>query len=544
MRLGQNLQVLSGGSRDIPERQQTLLNTIKWSYDLLNTEEQRLFRRLAVFVGGCSLEAIEAVGDNISRAMGEENINVLDACISLLDKHLLQQQENQDGNSFLSMLVTIREFALDALQRSEEAGITNQAHAQYYQTFVEESAPPVFDSKEMEWFDCLDQVQDNIRTALNWFIAEQDAEMALKLSGRLVRYWGVRGYMQEARQWLERALAMSDNVSPSVLANALSGAAWLATELGEYERAETFCRESLRLYQELGELRGMALAYHRLGGAYSRHNFAAACAALEESVTLYRRVGDRGGLTYSLMSLGAVNLVHGQDSIARLRLEESLEQSRELGNKEAIAWTLLMLGHLLLAHDDVQKVTSLLEESLTLFSEIRNKGGRARALILIGELLSKQGKYSVARPLIEESLSLLREVGSRQFIAQALLLLARTTAQQGDKHTARTSYKESLAIMRDLKIEEGIASNLKGLSSLDASEEQIEEIHSAYPDGLTAREVEVLRLVASGLTNAQIAQHLVISTRTVNAHMRSIYNKIEISSRTAATRYAIDHHLL
>lgn len=551
-RLGQSLQVLSGGPKDLPERQQTLRNTIKWSYDLLNTGEQQLFRRIAVFVGGCSLEAIESVSDSISRALGEETINVLDACISLLDKHLLQQREQQGGNSLLNMPETIREFALDTLQRSGEAYITKQAHAQYYQTLIEESAPPVFDSKEMEWFDRLDQEQDNLRAALNWFIEKQDAEMALQLSGRLVRFWGVRGYMQEARQWLERALANSDNVSSPVLASALSGAAWLATELGEYEQAQALCKESLLLFQEFGDMRGMALAYHRLGGAYSRHNYTAACTALVESVTLYRQVGDKGGLAYSLMSLGAVNLVHGADSIARPHLEESLKQCRELGNKEGIAWSLLMLGLLFLDRDDGQKVTSLLEESLALFSEIRNKEGRARALILMGELMSKQGNHTQARSLIEESLSLLREVGSRQFIAQALLLLARTVALQGDKHTARISYKESLAIMRDLKMEEGIASSLKGLSSLDASEEHSEERRPvqfaqpspAYPAGLTKREVEILRLVASGLTNAQIAQQLVISTRTVNAHMRSIYNKLEISSRTAATRYAIDQHLI
>ena len=551
-RLGQSLQVLSGGSIDLPERQQALRNTIQWSYDLLNAEEQRLFRRLAIFVGSCSIEAAESVSNSISRAMGEEAMNVLDACISLLDKHLLQQQEQLDGNSLLSMLETIREFALECLQSSREIGITGQAHAQYYQTFVEESAPPVFDPKEMEWFDRLDQMQDNLRAALNWFIEKQDAEMALKLSAMLVRFWGVRGYMQEARQWLEKALKMREGVSLSVLANALSGAGWLATELGEYEQAEALCKESLVLYQESGDMRGMALAFHRLGGAYSRNNYAAACTVLEESVTLYRNVGDKGGLAYSLMALGTVNLTHGEDSIARSQLEEGLKYCREMGNKEGIAWSLLMLGRLHLTDNDASKVKSQLTESMALFIEISNKEGRARALILMGELMLKQGKYAEARSLLEESLGLLREVGSRQFIAQSLLLLARAATLQGDTPTARSCYEESLAIMRELNIEEGIASCLDGLRSLDSSHEHIEartpyslsQPSPAYPAGLTAREVEVLRLVASGLTNAQIAQQLVISTRTVNAHMRSIYNKLEISSRTAATRYAIDHHLL
>jgi DNA-binding NarL/FixJ family response regulator len=166
--------------------------------------------------------------------------------------------------------------------------------------------------------------------------------------------------------------------------------------------------------------------------------------------------------------------------------------------------------------------------------------------------MSKRGKYAEARSILDETLTLLREVGSRQFIAQAFLLSARTAALQGDDTTARTHYEESLTIMRELHIEEGIASCLEGLRSLGSLQLHMKERNSyafnqpspAFPAGLTAREVEVLRLVSSGLTNAQIGQQLAISTRTVNAHMRSIYNKLEISSRTAATRYAIVQRLL
>ncbi len=551
-RLGQRLQVLTCGSSDLPARQQTLRTTIKWSYDLLNVEEQRLFQILAIFVGGCSIEAVESVCESIILTSGEEPLNVLDACISLLDKQLIQQHQQSDGDSRVYMLETIREFALECLYASDKADVVGEAYARYYQAFVEKSAPPVFDSKEIEWFDKLDLEQDNLRATLNWFIKKQDAEMAIRLSGTLVRYWGVRGFMHEARQWLEQALKLRENASMPALANALSGAGWLSIEFGEYAQAEAFCKESLMLYQKLDDVRGMALAYHRLGGAYSRINDAASRVALEESVSLYRKIGDKGGLAYSLMSLGAVNLTHGENSLAHLQLQESLEQCRELRNKEGIAWSLLMLALLLLTENNLSKVTPLLEESLAHFSEIRNKQGRARALMLMGELMSKQGKYVEARSFLEESLALLREVGSRQFIAQSLLKLASTAAIQGDVSGARTYYEECLAIIKDLTIETGLAASLEEFSKVYLSQEHLEARpllvldHSAptYPAGLTVREVEVLRLVANGLTNAQIAQQLVISTRTVNAHMRSIYNKLEISSRTAATRFAIDHYLL
>ena len=251
-RLGQRLQVLTGGSSDLPARQQTLRTTIKWSYDLLNVEEQRLFQILAIFVGGCSIEAVESVCESIILTSGEEPLNVLDACISLLDKQLIQQRQQSDGDSRVYMLETIREFALECLYASDKADVVGEAYARYYQAFVEKSAPPVFDSKEIEWFDKLDLEQDNLRATLNWFIKKQDAEMAIRSSGTLVRYWGVRGFMHEARQWLEQALKMRENASMPALANALSGAGWLSIEFGEYAQAESFCKESLMLYQEIG----------------------------------------------------------------------------------------------------------------------------------------------------------------------------------------------------------------------------------------------------------------------------------------------------
>jgi predicted ATPase/DNA-binding CsgD family transcriptional regulator len=551
-RLNQRLQLLTGGSRDLPARQQTLRNTIQWSYDLLNIEERQLFRWLAIFAGGCTIEAVESVSKRISQALGAEPVHVLDACISLLDKQLIQQRQQSNGDARIYMLETIREFALECLQVCAEANFAGEAHAQYFHALVEKSAPPVFDAKEMEWFNTLDLEQDNLRASLNWFIEKQDAETSLRLSATLVRYWTVRGHMFEARQWLQHALNMRTHASLPVVANALSGLGWLSIEFGDYVQAVALCKESLTLYQQLGDFRGMALAYHRLGGAFSRINHAEAQSALEESVSLYRKIDDRGGLAYSLMSLGTINLTQKEYALAHLQLQEGLDQSGALGNREAIAWSFLMLALLFMIENDLSKVKPLVEESLVHFSEIRNKQGRARALLLMGELKSKQGTYAEARSLLEESLALLREVGSRQFIAQALLKLAGTAAMQGNDIDARTYYEECLHIVKELKIETGLTASLEEFRKVYLSREHVEarkpgvvsNLTHVYLSGLTMREVEVLRLVAGGLTNSKIAAELVISTRTVNAHLRSIYNKLEVSSRTAATRFAIDHRLL
>ena len=441
---------------------------------MLNVKEQRLFQILAIFVGGCSIEAVESVSESIILALGEEPLNVLDACISLLDKQLIQQRQQSDGDSRLYMLETIREFALECLYASDKADVVGEAYARYYQAFVEKSAPPVFDSKEMEWFEKLDLEQDNLRASLNWFIKKQEAEMAIRMSGTLVRYWVVRGFMHEARAWLEQALKLRENASIPALANALSGAGWLSIEFGEYAQAEAFCKESLMLYEQSDDVRGMALAYHRLGGAYSRINHAASRLALEESVSLYRKIGDKGGLAYSLMSLGTVNLTHGENSLAHLQLQESLEQCREMRNREGKAWSLLMLALLLLIENNLSKVMPLLEECLTLFNETSNKQGRARALMLMGELLSKQGKYVEARSFLEESLKLLKEVGSRQFIAQSLLKLASIAAIQGDVPSTRTYYEECLTIIQDLTIETGVSASLEEFRKVYLSQEHPE----------------------------------------------------------------------
>jgi DNA-binding CsgD family transcriptional regulator/tetratricopeptide (TPR) repeat protein len=479
-------------------------------------------------------------------------MNVLDACLSLLDKQLIQQRQQPDGDARIYMLETIREFALERLQVCGEANFAGEAHAQYFHAFVEKSAPPVFDANEMEWFNTLDLEQDNLRASLNWFIEKQDAELALRFSATLVRYWTVRGHMNEARQWLEHALSMREHASLPAVANALSGEGWLSSEFGDYARAVALCEESLILYQQLVDIRGMALAYHRLGGAYSRSNIAEARSALEESVALYRKIDDKGGLAYSIISLGTLNLTHKEYALAHLQLQEGLDQSRALGNREAIAWSLLMLALMSMIENNLSKAMQLVEESLALFSEIRNKQGRGRALLLMGELKSKQGTYAEARSLLEESLPLLKEVGSRQFIAQALLKLASTAAIQGNYVDARTYYEECLKILQDLKIETGLPASLEEFRKVYLSQEHVEarnpkvvsNLTPAYPSGLSMREVEVLRLVAGGLTNAQVADELVISIRTVNAHLRSIYNKLEVTSRTAATRFAIDNRLL
>ncbi len=188
-RLGQRLALLTGGARDAPARQQTLRDTIKWSYDLLETEEQRLFRWLSVFAGGSTLEAMETVG----HGTGHEEINVLNRVASLIDKSLVQQRDQEAGEPRFTMLETVREYGLERLSESREAGVSQRAHALYYLALAQEAEPHLKGPQQVLWWRRLEQEQENLRAALVWLIKQEEGELALRLSGALWRFWRIRG---------------------------------------------------------------------------------------------------------------------------------------------------------------------------------------------------------------------------------------------------------------------------------------------------------------------------------------------------------------
>jgi ATP/maltotriose-dependent transcriptional regulator MalT len=623
--------VLTSGARDVPVRQQSLRNTIAWSYELLNAEEQRLFRRLSVFVGGCTLQAIEAVCAAFDTGEGTER--VLDGVASLIDKSLLQQIEQEGEEPRLVMLETIREYGLEVLTASGEIEITRQAHVLYYLTLAEEAEPELAVPQQTVWLERLEREYDNLRVAMGWFLergeAGQSMEMALRLAGALRLFWVFFGHWSEGRNFLERALAGSkDTVVPvQVQVKALKAAAHLAFVQGDTDRAEVLPEECLALCRELGDIAGIALSLRLLGAiAAMRGNFVVASSLTEEALALFREVGDKEGTAWSLFNLAGIVGDQGEYTRAISLNEEALALFREVGDIRGIAWSLFRLAWvLIISQGDPAKVHTLLEEGLALCRGVGHKVGIVRALGLLGEVFLQQGNTIKARLLMEENVALSREIGYRYYTAESLSLLGRVTASQGDYATARAFYEESLVISREVGDKLIIAFCLEGLAdvlavqgepawaaqlwgaaeslreamgtplppvyrpayerSVAAARAQLGEkaITAAWaegrsmtleqalaaqgqatvwappsagpaaaspaktptsPTGLTAREVEVLRLLAQGLTSAQVAERLVISVVTVNFHARSIYSKLGVSSRAAATRYAIEHHLV
>ena len=370
-RLSHRLQILTGGPRDLPARQQTLRNAIQWSYDLLTPDEQRLFRRLAVFVGGCRLSAAEAV----CTVPGDVTISVLDGLASLLDNSLLHQVEQAGEEPRFVMLETIREYGLECLEASGETVRSRDAHAGYYLALAEEADPQLVSTGQGQWLHLLEQEHENLRAALGWSTQQKESVIALRLAAALSRFWYIQGHFREGRMWLEQALAIpaGEKVPASVRrlrAKALNGASVLAHYMGDDEAASRHC---------------------------------------EESLALFRALGDRQGTAAALGSLALVTRSRGNVSQTRLLYEESLAILRELDDQWQLAETLFALARLLATaqgnQQDFRAAQSLCEECRLLFHTLGDRRMVARVLIVQGQLAFEQRDYAAARRLIQEGLA-------------------------------------------------------------------------------------------------------------------------------------------
>ena len=267
-RLESCLNLLTGGARDLPTRQQTLRGTVDWSYGLLNTAEQTLFRRLSVFIGGGTLEAVEAVCDTT----GDLGLDVLDGMASMVDKSLAQQVEEAGETRFV-MLSTIREYALECLAASDDVAATRRSHAAYYLVLAEEGA--VEAATHPEWLDRFEVEHDNFRTALEYLIKIGDADWGLRLGTALFRFWETREYLTEGRSRITKLLALEGAAArPKLRSRLLFAAAVLAGEQGDYIPAQQLFEESLETCLELNDNRGVAVALNALAvNARDRHVF-------------------------------------------------------------------------------------------------------------------------------------------------------------------------------------------------------------------------------------------------------------------------------
>jgi predicted ATPase/DNA-binding CsgD family transcriptional regulator len=424
-RLASPLNYLTSGPRDFPDRQRTLRDTIDWSYNLLDDDEQRLLARLAVFNGGCSLEAVETI-------CGPELRNdVLDGIESLLNKSLINQAVGSNDKHRCAMLETIHEYARERLRGSGEEQLVRNRHLEYFLNIAKEAEPYLQGQEQVIWLDQLEIEHDNMRAALEWArAAEGKAESGLLLAGALATFWSARSYYDEGRQHLSAALSRPEALERTAArAKALGLAGLLAyiqsdypatrplleeslsiyrelgptgrrgladslitlgdmeTELGHYETASSLMNEALVIMCELEDERGIARALWQLGQCAVRPgDYEQAVEYFEMALPLLRQSGDKAHIAIAISGLAEVALRQGDYERATLLEEESLALRREIGETWGVAVSLGNFAWIALGQDDLERAVDLLGESLTLRLEIGDIGGSAWCLEKFAEI--------------------------------------------------------------------------------------------------------------------------------------------------------------
>jgi predicted ATPase/serine/threonine protein kinase len=469
-RLEPRLALLTSGAQDVPAHQRTLRSTLTWSYDLLDTQEQQIFRRLCVFVGGFTLEAAEAICSTSDYVTADVTLPVLDVISSLIDKSLLYQTEQGERGPRFMTLETIREYGWECLLTSGEAVVIQRAHAIYYLTMAEKAEPGLTRAEQGEWLDRLEWEHDNLRAALQWLVEQaggQEVEMALRMGTALWRYWLARGHMSAGRSFLAQALSRSEGAIASVRAKALIVAGLLTGLQGYVEQADALGRKGLALFRELGDTQGIANSIEILGTtAFMRDNFAMARSLGEESLALFREVEDTFGITGSLVIIAESAMQQGEYMTAISLLEESLTLSRERGDTWGIARALYNLAFVRFYEMDYTTADLLLEESLSLSSEIGEKRGIGYELISLGSLALFRGDHARARSLLEEGLVLHKEAGDRRGLALGYCLMGWVLLFKQDYTIARSLFEDSLRTARKVEFQVLIPQNLEGLAAV------------------------------------------------------------------------------
>jgi predicted ATPase/DNA-binding CsgD family transcriptional regulator len=553
-RLTNRLQLLTSGPQDLPARLQTMRAAIDWSYDLLTAQERALFRRLAIFVGGFTLEAAEFVGNDLERQENETYrlaaspvaLSVFDGLASLVDNSLLRHLNGGEGEQRFWMLETIREYGVERLAAAGEDEETRRRHADWCLTMAEELWPNLqLRQGTARAVSRLAIEHENLRAALAWLDSTSDGEAMLRLSGAVFLFWYVHGDLREGFSWIVRGLKHGGEAPADVRARALLGAGMLAHYAADDTRAVPL---------------------------------------LEESVALYRTISDRWGMAFTLTVLGVVSEDAGNYEPAAARFGEGLVHARAADDSIVTGLVLFHLGIIAWGQGDRERAEGLLNEALTCQQAAGDLVyGAAESLAFLGMFACERGDFARSVELQRESLSLDLELGSKEVLAVNLANVAMlATATQRTAAAARLfgaamEHREAIgnpfkmperavydrgidltrAMLRDEDFEmawnAGRERSLaEAVSDAFAVLDEIEiqantatsssRSASAAPEtfaGLTEREQEVLRLLIGGSTNNEIARALFISPRTAQGHVAHIFTKLNVSTRSAAVAAAL-----
>lgn len=424
----------------MPQRQRTLRATIDWSHSLLAPEEQALFRRLAVFAGGCTLAAVEAVG------MTDLPCDVLDGVEALVDQNLMRQVDGTDGESRYRMLETIREYATERLAASGEAAAVRARFIAYYLNLSEEAAPRLNGPEQGAWLARLAGEHNNLRATLSATLDAGDAESALRMASALSWFWRVHGHYREGRDWLTTALAQGNDAPATVRAHVLNASATLALHQGDLPAAREYAERSLTLNREIGNQRGIADSLNGLGNVAERQvDYPVAQGSYARSLAIARELGDQRGAANCMRSLGLLAIYQRDYSVARQYQEQSLAIYRALGDQLGVAMCLNNLGNIPFYQGDYHTARHFFERSLAIHRDLGHQRGIANLLSNLGNVAFRLGDYPAARQYHAQSLAIYRETGDPLGIVESLDDRATPAVKRGNGVRAARLYGASNA---------------------------------------------------------------------------------------------------
>ena len=534
-RLDDRFALLTGGGRTALARQRTLGAAMDWSHELLPQGERRLLRRLSVFAGGFTLEAAEAVCSEFPSDGEVERGEVLDLISRLVDKSLVLVAE-RGGEARCRLLETVRQYGREKLERSGETAEIQRRHAGFMLGLAEEAGPGLKGPRQGEWLERLETEHGNLRAAMRWLLEKGEAEAAARFAWALWLFWFHRGHQEEGRRWIEEVLTKNDALPTDLQARVLYADGALSWGFRENPDTIRLLEESRALFRRAGDRHGEALALAASGiPTLQQGDVERAIVILEEGIELLRESGDKWETSFMLAHLGMIYLDRGEDARATRLFEESLALSWETGHKFAGCVSLYNLARVAQAQGYHERAAGLYAVGLTLALELGDKANAAYCLEGLARVTGARGDHEGAARIFGAAEALLEAAGDPLYAhAQDRADYERAMdalRSRLNEEAFRAAWTEG----RAMEMERAVGYALRPMKP---------SVPPVHPAGLSAREVEVLRLVANGMTNAQVARELFISPNTVNRHLNSIYGKLGVSSRAAATRFAAEHHLI
>ncbi|HCC56099.1 MAG TPA: hypothetical protein DEQ47_02335 [Solibacterales bacterium] len=428
-RLQTRLQFLTGGPRDQPARQRTLRGAIDWSYELLGAGQQKLFRRLSVFTGGCTLESAEAVANTRC----DLEFDLFEGMASLVDNNLIRQFPQPDGDARFEMLETIREYGLERLDASGDAPSTRRAHAAYCLVLAEESAVEIGHPEQRAWTERFSLERDNLRAALDWLIEAGNAEWSMRLANALFYSWHNHGHSMEGRRRFSAILRLPGAAGPARLrAKALYSAGNLALSHGDFDGSRELFEESLLLYRELADKPGILAVLNSFAIANRDcGNYAAARSMFMDSLSIWQELGDQISAARTMSNLADVVRAQGDYTVAASLHEECRKTFQSLGDQEGVAWSLNHQGDVAREQGDSATARLMYLQALEAFRSLDERPGIAQSLADLGSLAREQGSHDEARTLYSEALSLFQALAQRQDVIGVLEEMACSASNAG-----------------------------------------------------------------------------------------------------------------